>query len=175
MEIVIINGRPGVGKDAFVETVKSLIGEFRCYHYSTVDFVKFVATCAGWRGEKTAENRLFLSDLKKLLSDWNDVPYKKTKTEIADCMSIAAGNGCLGESVMFIHCREPEEIDRLKKDFDAHTLLVKRAAAEIVISNPSDGNVFNYDYDVIIENNGDLDELRESARTYITEILGLTI
>lgn len=176
MEIVIINGREGSGKDTFVEVAKSMLGDFRCFNYSTVDFVKFVAACAGWKGDKTPENRKFLSDLKKLLIEWHDVPYQKTRVEIRDCMLVASGNDCLGDSVMFIHCREPEEIDRFVKDFSAHTLLISRAAAdENEPSNSSDENVYDYGYDTIVENNGDLEELRESVRTYITAILGLSI
>ena len=176
MEIVIINGREGSGKDTFVEIAKSMLGDFRCFNYSTVDFVKFVATCTGWKGDKTPENRKFLSDMKRLLTEWHDVPYQRTRVEIRDCMLIADGNDCLNDSVMFIHCREPDEIDRFVKDFNAHTLLVSRAAAdEKEASNSSDKGVYDYGYDTIVENNGDLEELRKSVRTYITEILGLTI
>ena len=67
MQIVIINGTPGSGKDQFVKEVQSLIGDYRCYNYSTVDFVKFVALCAGWKEDKTPRNRKFLSDLKNYL------------------------------------------------------------------------------------------------------------
>ena len=176
MQIVIINGTPGSGKDQFVKEVQSLIGDYRCYNYSTVDFVKFVALCAGWKEDKTPRNRKFLSDLKKLLAYWNDVPYQKTRREIEDAYRYADTHGCLNESVMFIHCREPEEIDRFVNDYYAHTLLVQRAAAdEIEQSNSSDANVSDYAYDVIVENNGTIEDLSNAARTYITEILGLTI
>lgn len=174
MEVVIINGGVAVGKDSFVEAVKSIIGEFRCFNYSTVDFVKFVATCAGWKGNKTPENRLFLSNLKKLLTEWDDIPFKKTAREIQDAAIVARNNGCLNDSVIFIHCREPEEIERLANVFVAHTLLIERPSDEQP-SNESDANVFDYDYEVVVENTGDLELLRESARTYITEILGLTV
>lgn len=176
MEIVIINGTPGSGKDQFVKEVQSLIGDYRCYNYSTVDFVKFVAVCAGWKEDKTPRNRKFLSDLKKLLAYWNDVPYQKTRREIEDVYRYTSEHGCLNESVMFIHCREPEEIDRFVNDYYAHTLLVRRAAAdEVEQINDSDNGVYNYAYDCIVENNGTLEDLADSARTYITEVLGLTI
>ena len=44
----------------------------------SVNLVKSLATMAGWDGNKTEKNRKFLSDLKDLLSNWNDVPYKET-------------------------------------------------------------------------------------------------
>ena len=36
-------------------------------------------------------------------------------------------------------------------------------------------DVFNFAYDMIIENNGTLDELRDAARCYLTEHLGIEI
>ena len=176
MEIVIINGTPGSGKDQFVKEAQNLLGDFRCYNYSTVDFVKFVAVCAGWREDKTPRNRKFLSDLKKLLAYWNDIPFKKTVREIEDAYRCALNHKCVEESVIFIHCREPEEIERFVDYFGAHTLLVKRAAAdELEQSNDSDANVSDYAYDVIVENDGTIEDLNDAARTYIERILELTI
>ena len=174
MEIVIINGVGGSGKDEFVRQVQSLIGESRCVNYSTVDFVKFVAICAGWKENKTPKNRAFLSNLKKTLADWDDVPYKKTIREIELTREEAKRMGRLDDTVMFIHCREPEEIERFVKNVGAHTLLVTRdAAEEAEQSNDSDRNVWNYHYDVIIDNNGSIEELHESAKTYLSEVLRL--
>lgn len=176
MELVIINGTPGSGKDQFVKEAQNLLGDFRCYNYSTVDFVKFVAICAGWKEDKSPRNRKFLSDLKKLLTYWDDIPFKKTIREIEDCYRYALNHKCVEESVMFIHCREPEEIERFVNECGARTLLVKRAAAdEIEQSNDSDANVSDYAYDVIVENDGTIEDLNDAARTYIERILGLTI
>lgn len=173
MEIVIINGTGGSGKDSFVEAVGRNI-QGKCYNYSTVDFVKYVAIHAGWRQDKTPENRKFLSDLKRLLTEWDDIPYKKTVMAIHSNTMDAVEQGVLRNSIMFIHCREPEEIARLVENWGAHSLLVTRAAAdEVEQSNDSDRNVRNYEYDTIVENNGTLAELEDSARTYLREVLHL--
>lgn len=79
MEIIVINGFPGAGKDEFVNCCKKLIGEPYVRNISTVDFVKYIAAECGWDGTKTPENRAFLSDLKDLLTKWNDVPFKKVE------------------------------------------------------------------------------------------------
>ena len=77
--------------------------------------------------------------------------------------------------VMFIHCREPEEIDRLAKDFKAYTLLVSRKSAEEKNwKNLSDQSVFDYPYDFIVANEGSLEDLRDSAKTLLEE-LGLEV
>ena len=179
MEIVIINGTPGSGKDEFVKQSQKILGDFRCYNYSTIDFVKFVAICAGWKQDKTPENRRFLSDLKKLLTTWDDVPLKKTLAEVRDCHRFAEAHECLEQSVMFIHCREPEEIERLMDclgGYNCHTLLVKRAAAdEIEQSNESDARINDYAYEAFVINDGTIEDLAAGAQTYIEEILGLTI
>ena len=59
--IVIINGTGGSGKDTFIDFVKK---HAKVVNVSSVDFVKEVATLAGWQGEKSKEARKFLSDLK---------------------------------------------------------------------------------------------------------------
>lgn len=176
MEIVVINGAAGSGKDTFVSRVVEILGEERCYNYSTIDFVKYLAIIAGWKGSKTPKDRKFLSDLKRVLTDWDDLPYKITEKEIESTATAFLENGHFNDSVMFIHCREPEEIERLATNFMAHTLIVRRAAAEEVKQiNKSDNEVYNYSYEYVIENNGALEELTESAKTYIVEALGLKI
>lgn len=176
MKIVVINGTGGSGKDTFVGMIAGILGESRCYNYSTVDFVKYIAVIAGWKGTKTPKDRKFLSDLKKVLTEWDDLPYKITAKEIEAAAAAMFEAGHFHDSVMFIHCREPEEIERLADKFMAHTLLVSRAAAdEIEQINDSDNNVCEYNYECIVENNGTLEDLADSARIYITEILGLTI
>ena len=77
MRVVIINGKSSVGKDCFVTMCKEILGAEYVCNVSTVDFVKEVAEFCGWDGTKTPENRKFLSDLKDLLTDWNDIPLKR--------------------------------------------------------------------------------------------------
>ena len=79
MNLYIINGAAASGKSTFCSLVKEKLGEGHCYEISTVDLVKEVAKVAGWNGEKTAKNRKFLSDLKDLLTQWDDVPVRNVK------------------------------------------------------------------------------------------------
>lgn len=76
--------------------------------------------------------------------------------------------------IMFIHCREPKEIQRFKDEFGATTLLIQRDAAEEENwQNDSDKAVFSYEYDYVIPNNGSLSELRARAEIFLRESLGL--
>ena len=71
---------------------------------------------------------------------------------------------------MFIHVREPEEIARLKKKLgsDCQTLLVRRkGVSDKIFENPSDDRVEAYEYNVVIENDGDIEGLRD----YVSNLL----
>lgn len=168
MRIVIVNGPPRSGKDQFVSYCLDELGEFG-HSISTVDLIKDVAKYCGWNGEKTLKDRKFLSNLKDLLTEWNDVPYQSIRRDIAKIYLIAEQYGLdHNKFVIFIHCREPEEIQRFVEDYGATTILLRRPDVEGNIqSNHADTNVFNYNYDFEIQNDKGLDELRDAAKTFL--------
>jgi dephospho-CoA kinase len=169
MKIFVINGLPRSGKDTFVEFCQKHCNW--CLNVSTVDFVKKVANYCGWDGTKTPENRKFLSDLKDLLSEWDDIPYKKVYEEI-----ILFQNRVRvydfdpdTDAIAFIHCREPKEIERLCKELGAQSLLITRGEVENnEQSNHADSEVFNYNYDYIISNDNSLQDLEDAAVRFLT-------
>lgn len=170
MKYFIINGRPRSGKDTFVNFCLEELGAFGKL-ISTVDFVKKIATECGWDGTKDLKNRKFLSNLKDLLTNWGDVPYKKTLQEIdmfkfdLDCWNVS------DKGVVFIMCREPKEIERFERELNAKSLLIRRASVEFEQqSNHADSEVLNHKYDYIIENNGTVDELKEKAKEFLKNL-----
>ena len=170
MKYFIINGRPRSGKDTFVNFCLEELGAFGKL-ISTVDFVKKIATECGWDGTKDLKNRKFLSDLKDLLTNWGDVPYKKTLQEIdmfkfdLNCWNVS------DKGVVFIMCREPKEIERFERELNAKSLLIRRASVEFEQqSNHADSEVLNHKYDYIIENNGTIDELKEKAKDFLKNL-----
>ena len=170
MKYFIINGRPRSGKDTFVNFCLEELGAFGKL-ISTVDFVKKIATECGWDGTKDLKNRKFLSDLKDLLTNWGDIPYKKTLQEIdmfkfdLDCWNVS------DKGVVFIMCREPKEIERFERELNAKSLLIRRASVEFEQqSNHADSEVLNHKYDYIIENNGTVDELKEKAKEFLKNL-----
>lgn len=179
MKVVIINGIGGSGKDTFVEFCQELLETdglvSRCLNISTVDYVKEIAGYCGWNGEKDPASRKFLSDLKKAMTEWRDLPVMDIKGELNRFSQICKWN-CVEDAVAFVHCREPEEIARLVNELKATTLLIRRESAESVKQiNDADNNVLNYDYNYIVQNEGTLDDLKESARVFLTEYLELDI
>lgn len=159
MRVFVINGTGGSGKDTFVEFFRSFYP--KTVNISTIDPVKAIARMCGWDGSKTEKNRKFLSDLKDLLTEWNDVPFKDVKTKVES----------FGESegYVFIHCREPKEIDKLKNEFNAKTILIKRFK-ENITSNHADAEVDNYDYDYVVNNTGTLNDLKIAVKNFIKTI-----
>ena len=179
MKIVIINGTGGAGKDTFVTMCRDVLGITKILNISTVDYVKEIAEHCGWDGTKTPKNRKFLSDLKDLLTEWNDIPFKKVCQEVKTWQHIWIASGEYDKAVVFIHCREPKEIDKLLKEFeqyDATTLLIRRTAAESVEQiNHADNDVLNYSYDYTIYNDSTLSWLRNEAVVFLRDYLKLDI
>ena len=141
-QIVIINGTGGSGKDTFVEFCSNY---GKVMNFSSVDKVKEIAQAIGWDGKKTEKARKFLSDLKRLTTEFNDMSFNSIKDAVAKFQNS-------DYEILFIHIREPEEIERAANTFNAKTLLVKRIGLTNISSNYSDANVEKYEYDFIIEN-----------------------
>lgn len=162
MKVVVVNGRGASGKTTF-ETMVQKIAEARSLKVeiiSTINYVKEVAKSIGWDGSKTPADRRFLSDLKDTLTRWKDLPYKMVCEEI----NYFDGEGMT--DIVFVDCREPEEIARFVEDFQALTVLVQRGEV-VLLGNHADDNVENYQYDIVIDNSRGLDELLQEATIFV--------
>ena len=135
----------------------------KCRTISTVDKVKEAFIILGWDGNKSEESRLALSNIKDMSTKLFDHPYKYVSKCIEDFKKS-------NDEILFIHSREPEEIDRFVKDFNCITLLVKNPNIKQIKSNHADANVDDYNYDFIIENDGSLDDLRIKAKEFISKL-----
>lgn len=169
-QIFIINGSGGVGKDTFVNLVSEVLNDkLKRFHtvsnFSSVDKVKEIAKIIGWNGRKTEKDRKFLSDLKILTSEYCDMPFESMKSKVNEFRDNKENK------LLFLHIREPEEITRAVKEFDAKTVLITRNSVKHIVSNIADENVFQYDYDFIIENNGTIEDLKGKAQEFIGGIL----
>lgn len=175
--IIIINGMPGSGKDTFVDCCTKILNESQVANFSTVDLVKRIAKEAGWDGTKSPNDRKFLSSLKQLLTEWNEAPLHDIQKKISNFYNNYSEFYNPEEKLIFIHCREPEEIDKLKKhsgdllswEERPIAIIIRRDAIENCNqSNNSDQNVFDYNYDYEIDNNGSIDDLMETAHGFLT-------
>lgn len=156
-KVFIINGSGGVGKDTFCEYV----GHYaKVKVISSIDLVKDYASKMGWNGSKTPRDRKFLSDLKDLLTKYNDYPFRDI------CQKVLWFKEDDNE-FLFIHIREPEEIDRAKREFNAHTILMVNDNVRGIYSNHADARVLEYNYDIVIDNSGTLKDLDIIAKDFV--------
>lgn len=160
--IIVINGSGSWGKDTFVHLIKKHC-EYQVMNYSSVNKVKTIAKMGGWDGGKTEKDRKLLSDLKLLFSNYNDMPYK----DVSEVINIFKQNSC---PFLFLHIREPEEIQRFVDDFGAKTLLISNKNVKQIESNMADANVLNFKYDFVIDNSGTFEDLEDKAIKFIKEM-----
>ena len=174
-QVFIINGSGGVGKDAFVQLVNNCVWE-TCIvgNYSSVSKVKEIAEAIGWDGTKTERNRKFLSDLKMLTTEYNDMPLNDMKRFTSDFMI----NEYNMPKILFLHIREPQEIAKALyafKKYNAKAILIKRDSVKQITSNIADGSVYDFDYDIVVNNDGTLEELKEKVECFLNDFIHNTL
>jgi len=161
--VIVINGSGGAGKDTFIDYCKELVSAM---NISTVDQVKQAASFLGWEGLKSEKDRKFLSDLKLLAVDYCDHSYKYVVGQIKIFQL------SWRHDIMFIHSREPAEIQRFA-DLGCTTLLVVNENVAPIKSNMADANVQNFCYNYVIDNSGTLEELKVQAHLFVKKIMGV--
>lgn len=161
-QIYVINGSGGSGKDTFVE----MVGKYtRVFNFSSIDIVKDAAKVLGWNGGKTDKDRKFLSDMKDLAIAYNDAPLNAVLRAVSVFM-------LTDDTMMFIHIREISEIEKFLQavknvtPIPAKTILVQNPNVEVVSTNKSDAGVFDYKYDLVIPNDGTLEDLDKKAKLF---------
>lgn len=161
-KVYVINGSGGVGKDTFVMSVLEHLN-FRGVNISSITPIKQLASQIGWTGGKTEKDRKFLSDLKDLCTNYNDYPMQYLRGQCKPFLKDEIYKGC---KVMFMHIREPKEIQKAVDEFGAKTILVLNNNVKQIVSNHADDEVYSYRYDMVIDNSGSLEQLKESAKTF---------
>lgn len=162
---LVINGSGGVGKDTLCDLAAK---HFRVYNISSVDPIKDIARMATWDGRKDDKSRRFLSDLKALTIAYNDFPTVWAKERYLGFLES-------DYEVMFLHIREPEEIEKFVRATDgrAKTLLIRGGARMTKSSygNVSDDNVENYTYDYYFVNDKSLEEAEREFAALLSSIM----
>ena len=169
MKILVVNGHPHSGKDTFCET--AFYNRGLVYPISTIDRVKQVALFAGWDGEKNAKGRKFLSDLKDIMTEYNDIPRQYVLSFMDSRLQIHDDDMVGTDDVLFlVQSREPKDIQRWVDENGARTLCISREGVDQHWGNHADDEVANYKYDYYLENNGTLEEWEEITTKFIDMI-----
>lgn len=169
--IIIINGKGGVGKDTLINFTWKELGHVSTL--SAIDPIKEIAKQYGYKeSEKTDKARKFLSDLKKVFIEWNELPMQYILSGIESFLDGP-------DNILFIHIREISEIEKLKdalakkEDFSRFkllTLLIKnKRVDDKTFGNASDDHVENYNYDLIYHNDKLLDAAKYDWLLYFEE------
>lgn len=148
---IVINGVGGCGKDTLVSI---LANHRKVKNVSSITPVVDVAKYCGWDGVKTEKSRKFLSDLKRLLTDFNEYSLNYLLAEQDKFIND-------DNEFMFVHIREPEEIEKFvnHSKTKTYTLLItpREELQNKVYGNTSDDGVYRYDYNLIFNNDQPLD------------------
>lgn len=164
--VIIINGRGGVGKDTLCAFAAE---KYNVQSISAITPIKKIAQEYGWNGEKDAKSRKFLSDLKKVFIEYNDLPTTYLYNKYREFLGSSS-------QVLFMHIREKEEIDKIKKmvKIKCITMLISRETTDTdVWGNDSDDQVEKYKYDFYYNNNKSLDKTKEDFNALIGNILDM--
>lgn len=163
--VVIINGRGGVGKDTFCNVISDC---YNVLNVSSIDPVKEIARTVGWQNGKEFKARKFLSDMKSLLVEYNDYPTQYLLSEYKRFMEDDI------YQVMFVHIREPKEIEKFRALIDGRCITLKITRSDIenvVFGNSSDDNVDDYNYDYTYHNDTPLESVSLEILKYFNTIL----
>ena len=164
LKVIVINGSAESGKDKFVEYIRDKKYNLSIYNISTIDPTKEALLELGWDGKtKDEETRQAMVDIKQMSIRLFNGPFRY----IVKKVSMLTGLTPKGNNTFFVHCREPEEIQKLVDHYKEHceTLLIRSPRGK-ALKNGSDDVVENYDYDHIIDNDGDLDDLKKKAISF---------
>ena len=98
---------------------------------------------------------------------WADKPFRDVKKKTRCFFDGLVQYGVEDQGFVFIHCREPKEIKRLQQNigYPNCSLLIRRAGHENY-GNHADDEVENYQYDYIINNDTNLDDLSHKAEDF---------
>jgi len=179
LNIYVLNGPAGVGKDTFVSCVdtnlRNLNGS-RAVSISSVGGIKEIATkFFGYKESvKSDKDRKFLAELKNLTDDYCDYSFTYIYEEIQKIRRSNDSDVYPHVSAIFIMCREPGKIERLCNAYNLKSIFIdSNRDIHKVTNNDADANVRNWEYDITIHNDKDLANLNKIAEAFVKyEILG---
>ena len=162
----VINGKGGVGKDTLCNFAAN---HYKVLNVSSVDPIKKIASENGWKGEKTPEARNFLAELKRVFTEYNDLPTTYCANKYEEFLKS-------DYDIFFVHIREGEQITHFKEVAELrggkiNTLLITSDRALSVYGNASDDKAEDYDYDFTYKNHLPLDKAEDDFIKYLNSII----
>jgi hypothetical protein len=164
---IVMNGKGGVGKDTLCLSLSSR----RVRNISSITPIKEIAANYGWNGEKDLRSRRFLAELKRVFTEYNDLPGRYL---LEQYHAFAASS----DEILFVHIREAEQIASFVQSVREAggacvALLVRRDLPETAAGygNHADDDVENYPYDIIFDNNRPIEQSSAAFSALINSLL----
>lgn len=177
--IVIANGAARSGKTTLQNLVKKHF-EYVCNVYikSSVDVMYQVYKMLGWNGEKDDAFRNDMHTLKQMYIKNCDGPTR----DIIKAAVVAMASSDANDTIIFYDIREAEEINKLLDlvrplnliGIYCKTMLIRRTTVEnLKHGNHADDDVLTsgIEYDITVDNSGDLKHLEERIDSIVKQIL----
>ena len=173
MRVILISGSARFGKDSTAFMMKELLEKQKkrvlIIHYA--DNLKlFAKNYFGWSGQKDQKGRELLQWLG------TDVIRKNYEDTWVDMVvALLKGIKTLYDYIIIPDVRFPNEIDRMRDNFDCITVRVIRpnfdnGLTEEQRKHPSETALDNYPMEYELINDGDLEKLLNTTRTFIKNI-----
>lgn len=112
---------------------------------------------------KDEKGRKFLCELKRIIDEYDDRNFQRVKQTIEHMTT--------DDMVFLVDMREPQDIERARKELNAKIVFVKNSNVPIINSNYADAGVFDINYDIEIDNSGTLDDLKDKAKDFIDKYI----
>ena len=141
--IIVINGKARVGKDTLCDFV---IKNYYADKISSITPIINIARDNGWDGVKDKKSRRFLSELKRVFIDYNDLPNKYLLEECSDFFES-------NNDILFVQIREKDQINEfincIRDKCVCCTLVINNneEPGNVLIGNDSDDLAYDYPYD----------------------------
>ncbi len=160
---IVINGKGGVGKDTICDIVSK---NFPTMSVSAITPIKEIALKYGWSGEKDLKSRRFLSELKRVFTEYNDLSTNYLLSKHKEFLSDE------NLEIIFVHIREADQIEAFLEKIDNFktTLLIKKRDLPIY-NNVSDDNAENFSYSYTYMNDKSIEKLEEDFMDFFQNIL----
>jgi hypothetical protein len=169
--VLVINGRPGAGKDALTFMLMQRCVELgvACKYYSSIAPVKSMLEESGIDvSNKTPADRDLLAEIKAALEKHGNwctksvlSEYRKQYLENEDRASL-----------LITHVREPANIEYINRQVGCVSMwLMRPGLAESGATNAADRtNAAEYDYQLLVKNDGSLEDLEEQSAQILQNV-----
>ena len=173
MRVILISGSARFGKDSAAFIMKELLEKQKkkvlIIHYA--DNLKlFAKNYFGWSGQKDQKGRELLQWLG------TDVVRKNYEDTWGDMIvALLKGIKTLYDYVIIPDVRFPNEIDKMCDNFDCITIRIIRPNFDNGLTDeqkkhPSETALDNYPMEYELINDGDLEKLLETTKTFLKNI-----